>query len=369
MKFFLSLFLLFIAVNSSASASASDREINPQAVTQNICPSKSESNLNTPYPCITEYISNLEDDLTSLYEKYWSGGRRDDACTYYLQSLLFPSSDTSLVNYIQKNSVRLNECSTEPRLGAPRDSFSFENKCKKNWTEFARGLINYHSSAEKLKNVIIENETKSKNYEEMRRARFSFFANNKDLEEIFQKRMACVTRIDEVQSYIKRDHLVKYTKDLFLLQVSNGKNELINFENQQAESKRLKELKDKADQEARRQEDQRRNIQALREKEFQESERVNKITSQKYSRTKANYQGYKQGNVSLIIVSTDENPFYIKRIVINDRGGDPYCDFNRVELFKLGDEKTFSTYGRCGNIVKAVVETNRGSNTLKFNSY
>ncbi len=205
--------------------------------------------------------------------------------------------------------------------------------------------------------MIAENAKKSK----------ELGSKNADYEQ--QRAVVCIPRLDELQALFDRDLLDKYNNLVFQRQLMNGNAKISEIQDaialQQANQKREYEQKiyqQKLDAE-------RESAALERKRDLEEKERIRQIIELKYPSKMAVFKGFKQGNADFILVSTDEYHFYIKRILINDRVGNRYCDQGRVEYMQMGDERKFSTFGYCGNVVKVKVETNRGTQTFKFDAY
>lgn len=107
---------------------------------------------------------------------------------------------------------------------------------------------------------------------------------------------------------------------------------------------------------------------AERQAENEERARIIELKNKTYSKAPANYKLQIQGSNAILITSTDNDPFLLERIVINNRVGEGGCDVtpnSNYMSMRMGDLRTV-TARNCGDsIVKIDVFTNRGNSSYK----
>lgn len=93
-----------------------------------------------------------------------------------------------------------------------------------------------------------------------------------------------------------------------------------------------------------------------------EAKRLSDIRNRKYSILPAKYRVQTQGN-AIAITSTDDEPFLLERVVVNNRVAIKSCDKgNLAEYMTTGDSRVVYMGFNCGSsFVKIEVYTNRGS--------
>lgn len=103
-----------------------------------------------------------------------------------------------------------------------------------------------------------------------------------------------------------------------------------------------------------------RRAERLAEKEKQA--RILELKNRPYSKVPANFTVRIEGAKAVIITSTDNEPFLLERVVINNRIGVNGCDNGPyVEFMSMGDARKIPARGNCGDvIIKVDVFTNRG---------
>lgn len=338
----------FYILNAQAEVNTiEEKDNNFINITQRFCPDASKSNPNIPNQCVSEYVENVYQRTLNLFENYWpriNGAHKEDACWIYMDRYISPNQSDSLTKFLKDSVASSQQFCSFKYFGY--EPSSYEAHCNKFWHRFVNELSKFKSKNSEIKETLIKNSLRAERFQ--------------------QTASLCTQRLDEIQSIFDHNLINQYTNEIFPIQLANGKNEVSKQILDERKAKELKDANERKDLEIR---SQKETADQQKKVELQEKERIRQIVSLPYPTREAILKGFKRGNSEFIIVSTDKDHFYIKRILINNRVGTQYCDNRKIEYMRMGDERNYSTLGYCGNIVTVRVETNRGTQIFNFDAY
>jgi len=98
---------------------------------------------------------------------------------------------------------------------------------------------------------------------------------------------------------------------------------------------------------------------------------IAELKSRKYSWIPASMNvqtfGSTSGSNTISVISKDDSPVLLERVLINNRVSEIDCDFKEIyKYLKMGNKVDFSPAGCGEKIIKVEIFTNRGSSTYRF---